>query len=226
MKRAIPLAVLLLAFTAHADPAPVPGTTSEPQHRAQDLFNKGRIQYDLGEYQRSIELFRESYALSGEPYLLYNIAQAHRLSGDCVRALEGYRQFVRIIEERSADVQPSGVVKEARAQMGSLEKTCGAREAPRQALLPRASERPVEPAQQTFRKPLAAVIGVIAAGAFIAGAVFGHQAHVASAQSSNASTFDPALEARGRRDEKLEWGFLAGGAAATLAAGSMLLFRF
>ena len=66
---------------------------------AKRRFEEGERLYSLGEYARAIELFRRAYELSGAPALLFNIAQAHRLNGDCRQAIEIYRHFVWLTAE-------------------------------------------------------------------------------------------------------------------------------
>jgi hypothetical protein len=61
---------------------------------AEDLFAEGQRAYDRHDYALAIERWQESYRLSKEPGLLYNVAQAYRLAGDCEHALSTYRLFV------------------------------------------------------------------------------------------------------------------------------------
>jgi tetratricopeptide (TPR) repeat protein len=99
--RALAVASLLAAATsAHAAPpdppaAPAPAPVDGRAH-AKRLFEQGQAHYDLGEYDEAIAAFREAYEISSAPALLFNIAQAHRLKGDCPRALQVYRHFVRL----------------------------------------------------------------------------------------------------------------------------------
>jgi tetratricopeptide (TPR) repeat protein len=92
------LIVAAIAPPAHAappDPAPV-STPAESRAHAKRLFEQGQAHYDLGEYDEAIAAFREAYEISSAPALLFNIAQSHRLKGDCPRAIQVYRHFVRL----------------------------------------------------------------------------------------------------------------------------------
>jgi tetratricopeptide (TPR) repeat protein len=90
---------------SHAEPPPAASAedrastkpaTGDARARAKRLFEQGQAHYDLGEYDEAIAAFREAYELSSAPALLFNIAQSHRLKGDCRRALQVYRHFVRL----------------------------------------------------------------------------------------------------------------------------------
>jgi tetratricopeptide (TPR) repeat protein len=71
-------------------------TDDEKDRRAKDLYEQGNTHYDLAEYDQAIDLFKQAYALSHRPTLLYNIAQAYRLKGDCEQALQVYRNYLRV----------------------------------------------------------------------------------------------------------------------------------
>jgi tetratricopeptide (TPR) repeat protein len=63
---------------------------------AEELFAEGQRAYDRRDYAIAIDRWQESYRLSKEPGLLYNIAQAYRLARDCEHALSTYRLFVAV----------------------------------------------------------------------------------------------------------------------------------
>src|SRR5262245_39858135 len=69
------------------------------EKQARELFARGQTHYSLGEYEQAVADFRRAYELTAAPGLLFNIAQAHRLNGDCKQALEIYRHFVRLAPE-------------------------------------------------------------------------------------------------------------------------------
>jgi tetratricopeptide (TPR) repeat protein len=94
-----------------------PGSDADKQARA--LFAQGQVHYSLGEYEQAIGKFRRAYELTSAPGLLFNIAQAHRLNGDCKQALEVYRHFVRLAPE-------SEYRGEAATQIAALILRCGA----------------------------------------------------------------------------------------------------
>jgi tetratricopeptide (TPR) repeat protein len=131
---------LASAETGASSAAPV----TDAHERARALFDRGQVQYALGEYDQAIALFREAYELSSAPILLFNIAQAHRLKGDCAHAVELYRHFVRIAPD-------APLAEEARRHISTLAPTC--------ALDHRAPPAPeAEPALEDVR-PAAPVLG-------------------------------------------------------------------
>ncbi|MFH0901973.1 MAG: hypothetical protein V2A73_15190 [Pseudomonadota bacterium] len=58
-------------------------------------YQKGQSKYDLAEYESAIVEFKKAYELSDAPGLLFNIAQSHRLNGDCKQALRFYKNYLR-----------------------------------------------------------------------------------------------------------------------------------
>jgi tetratricopeptide (TPR) repeat protein len=84
---------------------------------ARTLFSQGRVAYDLGSYDEAITKFRSAYEQVQEPAFLFNIAQAYRLKGDCSRAVDAYRHFLRLSndsENREA----------AESHLAELKKEC------------------------------------------------------------------------------------------------------
>jgi hypothetical protein len=63
------------------------------EQRARDLYDLGARQYEQGAYADAVRAFRSAYDLTPVPALLYNLAQAERLAGDCPGALRDYRAF-------------------------------------------------------------------------------------------------------------------------------------
>lgn len=78
--------VLMTVSGAHAD-EPVP-------HKAKRLATAGRSLHEQGEYGKAIIAFQEAYVLAPSPALLFNLAQAYRLDGNCEDAAYMYRRFL------------------------------------------------------------------------------------------------------------------------------------
>jgi tetratricopeptide (TPR) repeat protein len=108
---------------ADAPPSAPETRTADAEKEARGLFAQGQIHYSLGEYPQAIAQFRRAYELTSAPGLLFNIAQAHRLDGDCKQALEVYRHFVRL-------APGSPYRAEADAQIAALLPRCGPGSAP------------------------------------------------------------------------------------------------
>jgi len=62
---------------------------------AKALYNEGLAAYNLDDYATAIEKFKACYRESGDPALLYNIAQSYRKARDPAQALSYYRKYLR-----------------------------------------------------------------------------------------------------------------------------------
>ncbi len=87
-----------------------PGVPSE-EDEAREHYSKGKTQYDLGAYDQAIEEFKRAYELSKQPLLLFNIAQAYRLKGDCAQALRFYKTYLREETDPEAAAQAEAPMK-------------------------------------------------------------------------------------------------------------------
>jgi tetratricopeptide (TPR) repeat protein len=68
---------------------------SSAKERARVLHEQGLRHYEARRYARAIGAYRRAYALVPAPGILFNLAQAYRLKGDCRRAHRAYRSFLR-----------------------------------------------------------------------------------------------------------------------------------
>lgn len=86
-------------------------------NKARELALKGRTHHDAGDYAAAISAFKEAYVLAPSPGLLFNIAQAYRLDGDCDESAWMYRRYL--------DTDPRGPQRQlAEAHLSAVEK-CG-----------------------------------------------------------------------------------------------------
>lgn len=83
----LPLVTVLLFWT------PV-SAAEEDSALAKRHFAEATKAFNLGEFSRAIEEYRLAYNSKPEPSLLYNIAQAYRLSGNLRQALFFYRSYL------------------------------------------------------------------------------------------------------------------------------------
>lgn len=80
-------ALALLAVLA-ANPGPGAGAPGAGQ------FKEGLEAYDARDFKRALEAFEAAHRLSRKPQILFNIAQTHRVLGDCLRAVSSYEAFI------------------------------------------------------------------------------------------------------------------------------------
>ncbi len=82
------LALVLAASTAAAQ-------TADPAA----LEASGSKHFELAEYPAAIADFKEAFRISDRPELLFNIAQAYRLAGDCGQARTFYKTYLRRVPD-------------------------------------------------------------------------------------------------------------------------------
>lgn len=92
--RVLMMAALLAAIGSARAYADDPLPPERIPQKARELAEKGRAYHDAGEYMKAVAAFKEAYVLAPSPGLLFNIAQAYRLAGDCDDAAWMYRRFL------------------------------------------------------------------------------------------------------------------------------------
>jgi len=230
------LAILTLFGTARADDVGA----------AREHYQKGTRAYDLGHYDEAVKEYEAAYRAKDDPALLFNIAQAYRLSGDNAAAVRAYKSFLRRVpeapnrgevEKRIADLQKS-MAEQARPKEGAAEVTPAPAEAtpaPKPQPEPKPSERSSASAVGEKEAPSGrglriAGLSLLAIGAagLVVGATF-----VALAKSANDDVnnppnnrFDPSAEDRRDRYQTVDVVFFAiGGVAAAAGITLFLLGR-
>jgi len=86
----VAIAVLLAPIAARADRV---GSSDVPA-KARMLAERGRAYHDAGDYANAITAFTQAYVIAPSPALLFNLAQAYRLQGDCEDAALMYRRYL------------------------------------------------------------------------------------------------------------------------------------
>ena len=85
------------------------------RNEARRAYDAATAAFGLGHYAEAAESYEKAFSMHPDPALLYNCAQAYRLAGNRARALELYRNYLRLYPDRSnAD--------EARSQVAALSK--------------------------------------------------------------------------------------------------------
>jgi len=243
------LALVVLAGTAAADPAPSPAQ----KQQASSLVKQAIAKSQSGDHSTAIELYLQAYALIPQPLLLSNIGSEYQaLPGKQVEAL---KYFCRYLE-----ADPTGSnASYATAQAKWLQQQLGTKVDDKDVCHPAKEPPPPPPpdhepdsagsgagSQVTGTTDIQppppkheggghgleyAGIGIALAGAAVTGVgvYYGIQARNISDQISNHKISDPwpanikQLEADGQSDEDKQVAFMIGGGAA-LAAGLVLYF--
>jgi tetratricopeptide (TPR) repeat protein len=96
MRRAhLPRCLVLVVAILLAAACPA-GAAEEGTNDARRLYNEATAAFGVGSYSEAAEKYEASFKLHPEPALLYNAAQAYRMAGNKQRALQLYRNFVRL----------------------------------------------------------------------------------------------------------------------------------
>jgi len=92
--------LLILVWRGHGNASPPPRDDSRDlTPTARELSDRGLRQYQAGDLDAAIESFMGAFALSDNTGLLFNVAQAYRLKGDCPLAREYYRRYLTAAPE-------------------------------------------------------------------------------------------------------------------------------
>lgn len=83
------------AAAAAPTPAVPEGPTADEMAKAKEHFMKGKELFDTKDFENAVDEFKESFKLSKNPVLLYNIAFTHDEIGDKQMALFYYEKFLR-----------------------------------------------------------------------------------------------------------------------------------
>lgn len=219
--------MLLLMFALLGSPVALAQSapTEAQLAQAKDLFMSGRTLYEEGRYEEAIQDWQESHRLSGEPVLLYNIANAYERLGDYDNAIRTLEQY-----KLAADPGERAAIERRVESLTIRRDQLAAQQAPPETTTPPPSDPgtnvgTVEPS----RPPIApiALMGVGVAG-LGAGAAFGLSARGARAEASSLcldgycpDTAAEAISQDRRMSALADVGFVVGGVS--LATGATLL---
>jgi len=88
------LALALSAASAFADSFVDEGAGMPVPEKARLLADRGRQLQRDGKFAEALEAYKAAYVLAPSPGLLFNLAQAYRLNGDCDDAAWMYKRFL------------------------------------------------------------------------------------------------------------------------------------
>jgi tetratricopeptide (TPR) repeat protein len=113
MKRVL-AAVLLVVASA--------GVAVADEATARQNFDAGERAYNLGEFAKAVELFKQAYDQWPEPAFLFNVAQTYRQMGDCKQALFFYKRVIALKEQDTKKPQRPQLKEEVEKRIGELEE--------------------------------------------------------------------------------------------------------
>lgn len=191
---------------------------------AEDLYGEGQAAYDRADYATAIAKWQRSYQLSGESGLLFNLAQARRLSGDCPGALATYKKFLAgdaATEQRKIS---EDFVRELEPACRDLEPDPGPRLNSVDGLTGTKDSRPGR-----TQRVAGLVTGGIGVALTVTGLAIGHRANTLGGEvtAACAESCDWAVQqkkdARGRRYARYGYA-LDGIGIAALAGGAVMYY--
>jgi tetratricopeptide (TPR) repeat protein len=103
------VAAVLLAAARGVDAA------EDKKAEARRLYDEATAAFGVGNYAEAAEKYEGSFKLHPDAALLYNAAQAYRMAGNRPRALQLYRNFLRIYADNPR-------AEDARNHVAALEK--------------------------------------------------------------------------------------------------------
>src|SRR5262245_34195191 len=92
--RGFALIVPLLAFFVASMRLVTPAIAS-PSEDAKRYYQEATTAYNLGDFERPIDIYKKAYQAKSDPVFLYNLAQAYRLAKNPTQALFFYRSYLR-----------------------------------------------------------------------------------------------------------------------------------
>ncbi len=238
MTRTLATAIAVIAATVSpvlAD-APDPARTDAPDPARTDatdparaLSDRGRAYHDLGLYDQAIVSYMAAYAIAPAPGVLFNLAQAYRLAGDCANAAIMYRNYLQLDTEQNRPI--------ARTHLATVERCVSERAmrlpATRTHSIEGASVQPavarLEPRSGLALERTGTAVAIGGGALLGVGVYFAFRASSASAEIerryAGGATFREVedIDARGRRSSTLARGFVVGGGLAAITGGVLYL---
>lgn len=134
------VAAMVLALVSSA------GAAEEKKTEARRLYDEATAAFGVGNYAEAAEKYEGSFKLHPDAALLYNAAQAYRMAGNQQRALQLYRNFVRLYGDNPR-------AEDARNHAAALEKAIATGKPA--AVAPPPTGTPADPAMVTPSPELA-----------------------------------------------------------------------
>ena len=224
---------LLAAWNGPRAAVAAPDAGQDLTLTARDLSDQALRQYQQGQFDAAIESFMGAFALSNNSGLLFNVAQAYRLKGDCEHARDYYQRYLGAVpetplkpslERRVAEMQTCLESSRAQAAVAPAAGTRGnhADAMTTTRLAPRTSEDAASPGADLSPRKRAVVWTLRgSAGALLASsAVFGALSWGAYRDANDAVTPRAAQDASNRYkvDTALTWTFAASGVACAVVS--------
>jgi tetratricopeptide (TPR) repeat protein len=210
------------------------GTAAAQSNDAERLYTEGQKAYDDKRYDDALTAWEKSYELSRLPGLVFNIAQAHRLRGDCTKAVESYKKFIELDPSSSQRPAAEGLIKELEPCKDAPAVVERHDVTPPRPPPPRVIEPPkhdgavvdhVEVDRGHGMRVAGVIVGIAGLGVISTGVVFGNRASSLATEVHDACSMGCAWadvqskDADGRSAALTQWILYGAGAAALVTSG-------
>jgi tetratricopeptide (TPR) repeat protein len=212
---------------------------------AADHAAAGKKAFAEGKYAEAITSFREAHKLAPDPKLLYAIAQAQRMAGDCASAVVTYEEFIKTNADKKLVEYSQENIKRCKEQLASQPKvepprpepppteppkTEPPRTEPPKTEPPRVEPKPARSSGETSWTTDWIGHGLVAAGvgAAVVGTLLWTQGRSDAAAVNDATDHDAFLAARdaaGSAVNRQRIGIALGIAGAGAIAGGVIHYR-
>jgi tetratricopeptide (TPR) repeat protein len=146
MRAARSISTALICLLLGAAPA-----RAEDPAAARLHFEAGTVAFNLGDYLHAADEYKAAFKAKHDPVILYNIAQAYRLSGDLHKALFFYQSFLRNQPDTPNRAEVEGRIDTLQSQIAAQKAIETA--AP-QGTVPLGSVPPATPKPQPIAAPI------------------------------------------------------------------------
>jgi tetratricopeptide (TPR) repeat protein len=103
--------LILLSSLAHAT----------DKAKARELYRVGTQDYNLAEYDKALDAFKEAYRNYEDPIFLFNIGQCHRQLGHKQDAVGFYRAYLRNAPDAPNRAEVNGLIEKLEAAIAQEE---------------------------------------------------------------------------------------------------------
>jgi tetratricopeptide (TPR) repeat protein len=228
------LSLLLCVGIAQAAPKKsAQKNKEEARERAAELFSQSKAYYNVHEYQRALDGFKEAYILSQEPVLLLNMGQCYRYMGQYQSAITSFQTFLQEDPATPYGENVNSLIEEMKQRLDALQAPAPIASLPaEQPQQPEPKQLPPDMLSEPYRVPT--FLYGATAGAFVLGAGAGGLAVVISRQEDDIiaengfgnPTSDALLEENEQKQKSATGAMIGLGViSAATATTATLLFR-
>ncbi|MCC6999080.1 MAG: tetratricopeptide repeat protein [Deltaproteobacteria bacterium] len=111
----------IMCAAAFAQPAPSPSPGEDPGVASKRLYAAGIEAYNLGEFSKAADLFKQAYKTKADPVFLFNVAQSLRLDKKPGEAAVFYRSFLRNMPQAPNKLEVEQQIKDMDAAQAVLD---------------------------------------------------------------------------------------------------------